>query len=457
MEAFPFAVTKPWRESSNRELGKSFAKTLSRWLNRRLMMQMTSTPGHSKRITCRLCDSPRLEMAVPLRPTPIADAFVTAAEKEKPQPLYPLDLYFCSDCSHLQLLDVVDPELLFSNYLYVTETSPGLVEHFNRYCEDVCQRFPFSPGKLMVEMGSNAGVLLRYFQKKGFKVLGVDPAREIARQATENGLETLPTFFNFELAKKIRAERGAASLFAANNVFAHSDDLGGMAKGIAHLLADDGVFVFEVSYLVDVVEKMLFDTVYHEHLSFHSVKPLQKFLKRYGLELIDVQRIAPKGGSIRCFAQRAGGPRPVEPSVKEILDYEVSHGFDKAETFREYGAKIANRRDQVLAILKTFKDKGQLIMGFGAAPATTTLTYQFELNSLLAAIVDDNPRKQGRFSPGDHIPILPASALAERKPACVVILAWIYADRIIANNPQVAEWGGQFLVPLPEPKLVSAS
>jgi SAM-dependent methyltransferase len=344
--------------------------------------------------------------------------------------------------------------LLFSNYIYVTETSPGLVEHFQRYSEDISRRFPFPPGQLMVEIGSNAGVLLRFFQQRGFKVLGVDPAREIARQATVQGIETLPEFFNYKLAQRIRSERGPASFIAANNVFAHSDDLAGMAGGIHHLLADNGVFIFEVSYLIDVMEKMLFDTVYHEHLSFHSVKPLRQFLLKHGLQLIDVQRIPTKGGSIRCLAQRIDGPHPVEASVGATLDYEVLHRYDQAETFRRYGPKIREIRDHVLAILEEYKARGQLIMGYGAAPAVTTLIYQFDLAPYLSAIVDDNPRKHGRFSPGHKIPILPSSALAERKPACVVVLAWTYADLIIARNPQLAQWGGQFLVPLPEPKLV---
>jgi SAM-dependent methyltransferase len=413
-----------------------------------------ATPGLFKRTRCRLCDSARLEMVLPMHPTPIADAFLPASQMDEARQLYPLDLYFCLDCAHLQLLDVIDPDLLFSNYIYVTDTSPGLVEHFDRYCEEVCRRFPFPAGKWMMEIGSNAGVLLRFFQKRGFKVLGIDPAREIARQATAEGVETLPAFFNEELARRIRSERGAASVIAANNVFAHSDDLAGMARGIDHLLADDGVFIFEVSYLIDVMEKMLFDTVYHEHLSFHSVKPLRQFLRKHGLELIDVQRIATKGGSIRCLAQRVGGPYAIEPSVDATIGYETAHGYDQAETFRQYGPKIHAVRDKVLGLLEGFRSRGELIMGYGAAPAVTTLIYQFELAPYLSAIVDDNPRKHGRFSPGHKIPILPSSALAERRPACVLILAWTYADRIVAHNGQIGQWGGQFLIPLPVPKLI---
>ncbi len=416
---------------------------------------MTILPeGLIKRSTCRLCDSSRVEMVVPMRPTPIADAFLPASKMNEARTLYPLDIYFCHDCGHLQLLDVVDPRLLFSNYIYVTETSPGLVEHFENYCNAICQRFASPSEKFVVEIGSNAGVLLDFFQKRGFRVLGVDPAQQIALDATARGIKTMPAFFNTQVAKQIRASYGAASVVAANNVFAHSDDLADMAEGIQHLLAEDGIFVFEVSYLIDVVEKMLFDTVYHEHLSFHAVKPLQKFLDRHGLKLIDVKRIATKGGSVRCIAQKNGGPHRIEPSVAATIKYETDHRFDRAETFRAYGPKIQAVKHDVLKLLEGFKSRGKVIMGYGAAPAVTTLLYQFDIASYLDSIVDDNTRKHGTFSPGHKIPILPPTALAEKKPACVVILAWIYADRIMSRNAQIGEWGGQFLVPLPQAKLV---
>lgn len=413
-----------------------------------------SIPGLSKRTTCRLCDSPRLEKVVPFHPIPIADAYLPASQSNEAIQVYPVDVYFCEDCWHVQLLDVVDPKLLFSNYIYVTETSPGLVEHFRQYRDAILERFPFAPGRQIVEIGSNAGVLLRFFQERGLNVLGIDPALEIAREATAKGLETWPTFFNLETAQRILKERGPASLVAANNVFAHSDDLNGMAQGISELLTPDGIFCFEVSYLVDVVEKMLFDTVYHEHLSFHSINPLARFLHRNGLQLIDVQRVVTKGGSIRCLAQKRGGPYKIDPSVNEFTQYEIEHGFGKAETYRLYGKEINQHRDAVLEVLKSYHREGKTIVGFGAAPAITTLIYQFELAPFLKYIVDDNPRKHNRFSPGYKIPILPTSALVETKPDYVVVLAWIYARRIMENYRSISSWGGKFVVPLPDLQVV---
>jgi SAM-dependent methyltransferase len=410
----------------------------------------SSVSGLSRRTTCRLCDSPRLEKVVPIHAIPIADAYLPASQDDECCELYPVDLYFCDECHHVQLLDIVDPRLLFSNYIYVTGTSPGLIEHFRQYRDAILDRFSFGSGRQMVEIGSNAGVLLGFFQERGLKVLGIDPAVEIAKEATDKGLETWPAFFNLETAQRILRERGPASLIAANNVFAHSDDLNGMARGISELLTPDGIFVFEVSYLVDVVEKMLFDTVYHEHLSFHSVNPLARFLKHNGLELIDVQRVVTKGGSIRCLAQKIGGPYPIEPSVQAFSQYETDHGFDRAEIYRDYSKKINQCRDAVLEFLKQAQREGKTIVGFGAAPAITTLIYQFELAPFLKFIVDDNPRKHHRFSPGYKIPILPTSALAETKPNYVLVLAWTYADRIMENYRSISDWGGKFIVPLPE-------
>ena len=252
-----------------------------------------------------MCESRRLELALPIRASPIGDAYVPATRLGRGQEIYPLDLYLCLDCGHVQNLDIVDPEILFRDYLFLTSASQGLVEHFRRYAGDVTSRFGLRSGSLIVEIGSNDGSLLRFFRDGGMRVLGVDPAREIARQATKAGVPTLPEFFTSAMAPSIRAEHGPAAVVAANNVFAHADDLADIVKGVRELLADDGVFVFEVSYLADIVDKFLFDTVYHEHVSYHSISPLARFFERLSMQLFDVRRIDSKGGSIRGFAQRS--------------------------------------------------------------------------------------------------------------------------------------------------------
>ncbi len=411
-------------------------------------------PSYRHRDTCRLCGGSNLDLVIPLAPTPIADDYVPAGRVHEVQETFPLDLYLCLDCGHIQLLDIVDPEILFRNYTYVTSVSLGLVEHFRKSAANLMAGREVGPRSLAVEIGSNDGSMLRFFKDGGWQVLGVDPARDIAAKATASDIETLPEFFTSGLAARLRRERGPAGIVIANNVFAHADNLGDITDGIRELLADDGVFVFEVSYMVDIVRKMLFDTVYHEHLCYHSVKPFRSFFARHGMELIDVERIPTKGGSIRGTAQRAGGPRPVSPRVPDLILMEKDLAFDRPETFRDFAAGIDAAKRRLLDLMAGLKERGKTFAGYGASATVTTLLHHFDLGDKLAFIVDDNPVKHGTFSPGHHIPVLPSIALRERKPDCTVILAWAYAAPIMEKNRYYLDGGGSFIVPLPELKTV---
>jgi SAM-dependent methyltransferase len=409
-----------------------------------------------RRCDCRLCGDPeRLELVLALTPTPPANAFVPPSELAREQERFPLDVFLCRRCGHAQLLDVLDPGMLFERYVYVSGTSPVFVDHFRRYAAETSARFGLGPGALVVEIGSNDGTLLRFYQEAGCRVLGVDPAREIARGASERGIETLPTFFTPELAERVRRERGPAALVAANNVFAHADDLAGIADGVRDLLSPEGVFVFEVSYLVDVYQKTLFDTIYHEHLAYHTVGPLRGFFERHGMELIAAERVGTHGGSLRGIVQKAGAGRPVEPSVEELVQLERELGLDRPESFRAFARRIDQRKAQLRELLLGLKREGKRVAGFGAPAKATTLMYHFELGpDVLEFIVDDSPLKQGLYSPGLHIPVRPASALSERRPDYLVVLAWNFAEAIIDKNRQFAEAGGRFIVPLPEVTVV---
>lgn len=407
-----------------------------------------------RREHCRLCDSTNLELCVPIKASPIADAYIDASRLGIPQESYPLDLYLCRDCGHVQNLDVVDPEVLFRDYLYTTSTSRGLVEHFRNYASDVITDLGIAKDSLVVEMGSNDGSLLRFFKEQGMRVLGIDPAREIAARATREGVETLPEFFTSRLANRIRKDYGGASVFCANNVFAHADDLADIVSGIREVLADDGVFVFEVSYLVDIVDSFLFDTVYHEHVSYHSIAPLAKFFERMGMQLIDVQRIASKGGSFRGFAQKMPeGKRSVKPVVEEMIGNEKARGFDKLPVYREYADRIEARKVALNDFLDSEIARGSMIAGYGASTTTTTLTWNFELTRKLAFVADDNPVKFGRYCPGSHIPVVPSDELYVRRPDFVVILAWQYAPVIMKRHERFMNEGGKFVVPLVELKV----
>ncbi len=412
-------------------------------------------PSVRRRVDCRLCAGGDLELVLALTPTPPANAFVSPAERDKPQPVFPLDLFLCKRCFHLQMLDVVDPRLLFENYVYVSGTSPVFVRHFQDYAAELIRRYTPAPGSLALDIGSNDGTLLRFFKEAGLAVLGIDPARSIAEAATQAGIETAVGFFTPEFAERLRAERGPAAIVTANNVFAHIDDLAGVVRGVRSLLAADGVFAFEVSYLVDVVEKTLFDTIYHEHLSYHSVRPLIRFFATHGMELIEAQRISPHGGSLRGIAQLRGGPWKVRPSVGEALAVEARLGLDKAESFRAFGRDIDRVKAELRQLLHGFKAAGKSIAGFGAPAKATTLMYHFGIGpEIVDFIVDDSPLKQGLLTPGMHIPVLGSSALAERHPDYLIVLAWNFAQSIVAKHEDYRAAGGHFVIPLPEIELI---
>ena len=266
--------------------------------------------------------------------------------------------------------------------------------------------------------------------------------------------ETLPEFFDAKLARRIREERGGANIVTANNVFAHADDLGEIVGGVRELLADDGVFAFEVSYLRDVYEKTLFDTIYHEHLSYHTVKPLIRFFSSHAMELIAVQLVDTHGGSLRGIAQHQGGARAIDGSVSQFVEEEEKLGLDVQGTFVDFGRRIVALRDELSTLLQGLKSGGSSIAGYGAPAKATTLMYHFGLDAgVIDFIVDDSPLKQGLYSPGLHIPVLPSSALANRNPDYLLILAWNFAEPIMRNNSHFVDQGGRFIVPIPEVKI----
>jgi hypothetical protein len=296
--------------------------------------------------------------------------------------------------------------------------------------------------------------LLRAFRELGYRVIGVDPASAIAARASADGIPTIPDYFTSTVAAAIREEHGPAALVTANNVFAHSDQLPAMADGVRDLLAADGLFTFEVSYLLDIVQKMLFDTVYHEHLCYHSVRSLAAFFPRHGLELIDVQRIPTKGGSLRGTVQRAGGPRPVSSEVRRLIEWEELTRLHSPGTFRALARRIEAARESFVTLLDRCRVRGKLVAGYGASPTVTTLLHQFDIAPRLEFLVDDNPVKQQTFSPGHQLPVYPSEAIYDREADVVAILAWNYAAPIQVKHRKYLEAGGRFIIPLPQLQVV---
>lgn len=414
---------------------------------------MTTTPVYH-RDTCRLCGGNDLDLVLPLTPVPIVDEYINAEHLKIVQDSYPIDVYLCQSCGHSQLLDVVNPKILYSDYIYLTTSSLGLVDHFASHAEEVTRSVKLNEGSLVVDIGSNDGTLLKFFKKKGLRVLGVDPAENIAKKATDEGIETVAGFFTSQMAQDIREAHGPASLVTVNNLYANIDDLVDLTQGIHDLLAPNGVFVFESFYLPDMVRNMVFDFVYHEHLNCFTVTPLQAFFRRMSMDLIDVQPIPTKGGSIRGMVQLEDGPRGISPAVSEYVHREKTSGVTSQGFFRSFNADIQRVKSKLGELLSNLDTAGNKIAGYGASASTTPLIYHFDLGGYLDFIADDNPAKQNLFSPGLHIPVLSSEALYQRRPDYVVILAWRYVEPIVNKHQEFLGRGGHFIVPLPEVRVI---
>jgi len=414
-------------------------------------------PLFRHRDDCRLCHSLALDKVVPLAPIPVATPNVGLASDGEQATLAaalaPLDLYLCRDCGHLQLTDVVDPEVQYNNFAYTTSISLGLTEHFGRMADDVIKRAALTKGALVVEIGSNDGTLLRFFKERGMAVLGIDPARAIAQRATRDGIETLPRFFTAELAKTIRAERGPAAVIISNNTFANLDDVDGPTEGIRTLLADDGLFVFETQHGADVVRRMLIDTVYHEHQSYFLAGPLAAFFPRHGMELIAVEHLPTKGGSIRGTAQRAGGPYRGDGSVEAVIAEEQADGLKHPRSYQAFVGRLEAMRTRLARMLETEVRAGHRIAGYGASVGSVTLINQLNLGRVLAFVADDKPLTDAFLGPDYRIPVRFPDALYQEEVDLVVILAWRYAEPIIAKHRRFIDGGGRFAVPWPEVRI----
>ncbi len=414
---------------------------------------MAENKEYTRRKDCRLCHSSHIEVVTPLVPTPIGLDYVTADRLDKTQKTYPLDLSLCNDCGFVQLSDVIDPEILYRNYLYHTSVSLGTSEHFKKYADEAINFANLSKDSFVIEIASNDGTLLKLFKDKGMRVLGVEPSN-IAEETKKIGIETLPDFFTQKLSSKIKDKYGSADVIASNNVLANIDDLDDVFDGIRNLLKPDGISVFDTGYVTDLVQNNLLDVIHHEHISFFSAKSLNPFLKNHGMELIDVKRIPIKGGSLRGIIQQTGGPYRASKSVEDLINLETELKMDKPETFRDFSDRISSGRKNISSLLDGLKKEGKSIAGYGASIGTTTLIYNLGIGNFLEFIADDNPLAQNTFTPGFHIPVLPSRKIYERKPDYVVSLALRHSKPIIEKNQNYLDQGGHFIIPFPNLEVV---
>lgn len=400
-----------------------------------------------ERKTCRLCNSENINLMLSLTPTALCDEYLAVIRE---QSTFPLDLYQCSECQFIQLSHVVHPEEIYSDYIYLTTSSSDLKNHFESYADQVTQNLNLTDNKRVVDIGSNDGTLLGFFQKKGLSVLGVEPCKKIADYATEHGINTTPAFFDLSLARNIRSEFGSADLITLNNVFANIDDLSAFSDGLIELLSDEGVLIIESSYLLDMINHMVFDFIYHEHLSYFSIIPLERFFEKRNLRLIRIDHVATKGGSLRYYFARKTSSHKVDSSVCKLRTHEMNENIN-IDYFKAWNKKIEACRLQLTNAIAQYP--GKKIVCYGASATSTTLIYHFQLQKYIDCLIDDNVRKVGTYSPGLHLPVRKLSDVTIDNNTVVIILAWRFADQIIKKLPQSV---CAVIIPLPQVQIVSA-
>jgi len=404
-----------------------------------------------KKLTCRYCDTPLPVPFLELGTMPLANNLPRKEDLSTPEFACPLSLVFCERCGLVQLSHVVPPELMFSHYLYVSSTTKTFQEHFAEYARDVRGRIT-GDKPLAVDLGSNDGLLLSCYQKEGMRICGVDPAKNLAAEANQKGLTTLNHFFNQGSVDEILKRFGAASVVSGNNVFAHIDNIQSVLKNVSRLLAPQGIFVIEFPYLGTMLDELLFDMTYHEHLSFIGVTALKFVAERFGFQIFDIREVSSHGGSLRVFMQKQEGGRVPAPIVQQFLEREKKEKHLELATHQAFAERVLRVKAEFMKLVRQLKQEGKTISGFGAPAKASTLCNFYGLTpDLIDYVVDDNPLKQNRYIPGKHIPIVPSTHLQEKPTDYVVIFAWNFAREIIKKIGHLEDRGTRFLVPLFNP------
>jgi SAM-dependent methyltransferase len=404
---------------------------------------------------CRACNEEKLVPILSLDNSPLANALLTKEQLAQPEPTYPLELVFCSSCNLVQITETVPPEQLFREYLYFSSFSDTVLQNAQQIVERLVYQRILSPNNLVIEIASNDGYLLQYYQARGIPVLGIEPALNIARVAQQRGIPTLAEFFNQSLAQELLAQGKLADVIHANNVLAHAADLTGLVSGIETVLKEDGVAVIEVPYVKDLIDFVEFDTIYHEHLCYFSLTSVDALFRKQGLAVTDVERIPIHGGSLRLFIQHLKGDHPISDSVSHMLTEEVNWGVRQQSFYQDFGLKVKRLRQDLLDCLYELRASGKRIAAYGASAKGTTLLNYFGIGAeFLDYVVDRSTVKQGLYTPGTHLPILSPEELLRRKPDFVLLLTWNFADEILAQQAQYRAQGGKFIIPIPQVRIV---
>lgn len=405
---------------------------------------------------CRTCRSPRLRNFLSLGKMAMVNNFLTSYQLNESEPRFPLTVCHCLDCGLVQTREVVNPIILFRNYVYISSFSKTMSHHFQHLAQSIVSRFKLTSESLVTEIGSNDGTLLKLFKNLGVRVLGIDPAENLAKVANQNGIETWDTFFSSKVARRVVKEKSTtASIVIGTNVFAHIDNLEDILKGLGVILGEKGVFVAEFPYLVDLIQEVQFDTIYHEHLSYFSLKPLVALFNRYNFEIFDVERTPVHGGSVIIYVKKKGAVPANSENVKQLLALEEKLKIHDVKTLKSFANKVKKIKTDLIRLLTKLKKQNKKIVGFGApAKGNILLNYCNIDNNLLDYLVDNIPYKHGLYSPGVHLQVFPEEKIQQDKPDYILLLAWNFQEEILRKLDTFRKQGGKVIVRIPKVQIL---
>lgn len=401
--------------------------------------------------SCRGCGSKDVTTFLDLGEQPHCNRLVPPGAADRREPHFPLRVGFCTACTMVQIDYTIAKESMFTDYPYVSGTTRTLVQHFKETAERLASTYALKPGSLVVDIGSNDGTWLSHYQPLGLRVLGIDPAANVVKLAVERGVPTWARFFNAGTADEILAEQGRASLVTAAGVFFHLEELHSVIDGVKKILADDGVFVVQAIYLGGMIDNLAFDQIYHEHLVYYTLRSIEALFARHDLEVFDVGLVPIHGGSLEVHVAPRGR-RPQRPSVAAMRAEEERKGYGRLETYQAFAAGVWRLRDDLLALLRRYKDEGRSVYAYGAPAKGATLLNSFGIGpDLVQKATEKNPMKVGYLMPGSRIPIV---AEADARPDAYLVLAWNFLDEFVAKERDYLLGGGEFIVPVPRLRVI---
>lgn len=405
---------------------------------------------------CRFCQSDLQHTFVDLGMSPLSNAYLASSELNKAEKFYPLHAYVCDECFLVQLEEFESPDAIFSDYAYFSSYSDSWLNHAQKYTELMIDRFQFNQSSQVIEIASNDGYLLQFFQAQNISVLGIEPAQNVAKVAIEKGIDTVVKFFGVQTAQELANQGKKADLLLGNNVLAHVPDINDFVGGMQIILKPDGVITMEFPHLLQLMNNNQFDTIYHEHFSYLSLLTVSRIFAHHKLTVFDVEELSTHGGSLRIYAKHEHNDKlPITDRLLALQKTEKEAGLEQVNTYLDFSDKVISTKQKLLTFLIDAKKAGKTIVGYGAAAkGNTLLNYCGIRTDFLDYTCDRSPHKQGKFLPGTHIPIYSPDKIAETKPDYVLILPWNLKDEITQQLAYIREWGGKFVVPIPEVEVI---